>query len=201
VYVAGWEPETQVLVEKQGLAMKRSIRTAVVFFFLATPAGAQECKVKFAVAHWDGKALEIGLTADQAKFWNRERAKRYPTFCLDGTAPDYVVAWTERSSSAEIAKLTVRRGAGGSNAESVITVPLDEGGASAHYFIFDLSKQPAEVIRTGVGLRDAPAVLGSPLPTGSRPGDTVVDVSHLAATVPDPAEAMKNALDWLKKKH
>jgi hypothetical protein len=183
------------------MAMNHSIRIALVLFFLAIPAGAQECKVKIALAHWDGKALEIGLTAEQSKLWNREKEKHYPAFCLDGTAPDYVIAWTERTSSDEIKKLTVRRGAGGSNPESVITVSAVQNSDSAHYFIFDLSMEPAAVIHSGSGAKNSGTT--SERPTG-RPGITAekpLDTSRLSTSVPDPADAMKNALDWLKKKH
>jgi len=182
--------------------MNRSIQTAAILFFLATPSGAQECKVKFAVAHWDGKALEIGLTPDQSKFWGREKGKHYPALCLDGTAPDYVIAWTERTTSDEIKKLTVRRGAGGSDREKVITIAAGPSADSAHYFIFDLSKQPAVVVHTGAGGKESVSTAERPL--GERPGampDKPLDLSRLPTSVPDPAEAMKNALDWLKKKH
>jgi hypothetical protein len=180
--------------------MARNLSTFLLFFSIATCTSAQDCKIKFAVAYWDGRTLEVGLTFDQAKFWGREKAKRYPTLCLNGDQPDFVIAWTERTASDEIKKVAVRRGAGGSNAEKALTASLDQDATSAHFYIFDLSKQPAEVVRTGVGVRDAPPVLGSPLQTGSRPGEGVADVSHLAATVPDPVEAMRYALDWLKKK-
>jgi hypothetical protein len=80
------------LRRRAGLDMKHSTRTAAMLSLLATAAGAQECKVKIAVAHWDGKALEIGLAPEPSKFWGREKAKRYPALCLDGTAPDYVIA-------------------------------------------------------------------------------------------------------------
>jgi len=180
--------------------MNRSIRMALLLFFLATPAHAQECKIKIAVAHWDGKSLEIGLTADQSKFWNREKAKHYPTFCLDGTAPDYMIAWTERTSSDEIKKLTVRRGAGGSNPEAVVPNPTGQTADSAHYFIFDLSKQPAVVIHSGSGAKDSGTTPERP---AERPGlaERPLDTSRLSSSIPDPAEAMKNALDWLRKKH
>jgi hypothetical protein len=182
--------------------MKYSIQTAAILFFLVIPAAAQECKIKIAVAHWDGKALEIGLTPDQSKYWTREKGKRYPTFCLDGTMPDYVIVWTERTSSDEIRKLTVRRGAGGSDPEKVITLAAGPSADSAHYFIFDLSKEPAVVVHTGAGAKESVSTAERPL--GERLGpmpDKSLDISRLPNSVPDPAEAMKNAFDWLRKKH
>jgi hypothetical protein len=184
-----------------GLAMDRSICIALTLFFLATPSHAQECKVKIAVAHWDGKALEIGLTADQSKFWSREKTNHYPTFCLDGTAPDFIIAWTERTSSDEIKKLTVRRGAGGSNPESVITVSAVQNSDSAHYFIFDLSKEPAAVIHAGSGAKSSSPVPERSMERQGMAAERPLDPSRISASVPDPADAMKNALDWLKKKH
>lgn len=181
--------------------MNHSIRIALVLFFLAIPAGAQECKVKIALAHWDGKALEIGLTADQSKLWNREKEKHYPAFCLDGTAPDYVIAWTERTSSDEIKKLTVRRGAGGSNPESVITVSAVQNSDSAHYFIFDLSKEPAVLIHAGSGAKSSSPVPERSMERQGMAAERPFDPSRITSSVPDPADAMKNALDWLKKKH
>jgi hypothetical protein len=182
--------------------MKRSIQTAAILSLLATAAGAEECKVKITVAHWDGKALEIGFTSEQSRFWNREKAKRYPALCLDLTAPDYVIAWTERPSSDEIRKLAVRRGAGGSDPEKIISIPAGPSADSAHYFIFDLSKQLAVVVHTGAGAKELVSTAERPL--GERPDampDKPLDLSRLPNSVPDPAEAMKNALDWLKKKH
>jgi hypothetical protein len=183
------------------LAMKRTTLIAIIFFFLATPASGQECKVKIAVAHWDGKALQIGLTADQSKFWTGEKAKRYPAFCLDGTAPDYVIAWTERTSSDEIKKLTVHRGAGGSNPEAAISDPTGPSADSAHYFIFDLSKDPGVVIHSGSGSRDSGGVPERPIEKGGIAAERPLDTSRISVSVPDPAEAMKNAVDWLKKNH
>ena len=182
--------------------MKRSIQTAAIIFLLATLAGAEECKIKIAIAHWDGKALEIGLTPDQSKFWIGEKAKRYPTFCLDGTVPDYVIVRTERTSSDETKKLAVRRGAGGSDPEKVITVSPGPGAESTHYYTFDLSKQPAAVIHTGTGAKDSPTSAERPTTSrGTSVSQRALDTSRLSSTFPDPAEAMKNAFDWLKKKH
>jgi hypothetical protein len=62
---------------------------------LAVSAGAQTCKVKIAVGYTDGEKTEIGFTAEQKKFWEREGAKHYAGFCLDAREPNYLILWTE----------------------------------------------------------------------------------------------------------
>lgn len=178
----------------------RTLSTFLLFFSIAICTSAQECKIKIAVAHWDGKTLQIGLTPDQAKFWNREKAKRYSRLCLSGDQPDYVIAWSENSSTGDLTKLPVRRGAGKSNPEAPISIPVERLGDAAHYAIYDLSKTSAEAIHSGVGSREASAPAEPPMGRITNMPEPKLDVSRTSTSIADPAEAMRNALDWLKKK-
>ncbi|MGH9711707.1 MAG: hypothetical protein ACRD5M_00175 [Candidatus Acidiferrales bacterium] len=172
----------------------------MIILLLTTPVNAQQCKSKIVVAYWDGMALQIGLTGDQAKFWGREKTKRYPALCLDGKAPDYVIAWTDRASTVELRKTAVHRGTGGSDPEKVIAASASQAGDSAQYFIFDLSQDPAQIIHTGSGAKSSPIVAEQPPGLDLKPLDKGIDLSRTTSTAPDPVEAMKNALAWLKKK-
>jgi hypothetical protein len=66
--------------------------------------------------------------------------------------------------------------------------------AKANYWILDLSKNPAAVIRTGQGYRQMPTGLG----VANSPGEKV-NAQDMSSTVADETEAMENALKWLKK--
>jgi hypothetical protein len=179
----------------------RPLLSAMLFLlFLAPSVSAQACKVTFAIAHWDGKTVQVGLSPDQAKFWNREKAKRYSGLCLSGYEPDFVIAWSENSSAGDLTKLPVRRGAGKSNPEAPVSIPLERLGDAAHYAIYDLSKTSAEAIHSGTGSRQASAPAEPPMGRITAMPEPNLDVSRTSTSIADPTEAMRNALDWLKKK-
>jgi len=181
--------------------MGRPVYAPLILLLLAAPAGAQSCKFKIAFAYWDGKTLQLGLTPDQAKSWAREKTKRYADFCLDGSSPDYVIAWTDRGSALDLSKLVLHRGIGGADPEKSINVDEGMAGATASYVVFDLSKDPAAVIHSGSSSMSAPATLESPPRSPAKPMDRGLDVSRVSVSAPDPADAMRTALNWLKKKH
>ena len=68
-------------------------------FALAAPA--QDCKLKFSVVFSDSKDLQIGLTADQKKMWDKDGAKKFKGMCLDDKNPDYIILWNQGMSGAE----------------------------------------------------------------------------------------------------
>jgi hypothetical protein len=66
--------------------------------------------------------------------------------------------------------------------------------AKAEYWILDLAKQGAPVIRAGQGYRVMPTGLG----VANGPGEKA-NAQDLSSTIADPTEALENALKWLKK--
>jgi len=178
---------------------------------------AQDCRIRFSVTYADGKDLEVGLTADQTKFWQHEAEKHYKGLCLDTEKPEYLIYWTEDMSGDVLVQSTVqdlnryRRAAAstgirryGAEGATLRVLPNPIVREAAYYYVLDLSKQAPEVIRKGVGSQDRPAETSrsSRVSGGSA---TVVrsqemHAGDLSKTIADPVAAMKNALDWLKKK-
>jgi hypothetical protein len=179
-------------------------------------ATAQECKVKFAVAYADGKTLQVGLTAEQKKFWDREGVKHFKGMCLDAKEPNYIILWSEGLSGAESAQAGIdqfNRGRATGQTASTPTNPnpdksstTDSGLISgttyirpsqevrerADYLILDTSKTPFAIVRKGQGYQDVP------VGRANQPGESA-KASDMASTIADPAAAMENALKWLKK--
>lgn len=201
--------------------MKGRLFVAAAPYLLLCGLGtAQECKLKFAVAYTDGKALQIGFTEDQKKFWEHDGAKKFKGMCIDAQKPAFLILWSEGLSGAEINKAAVdnfnRGRATGQNASgaagstdsaskgsttdsgwtdrSVYIRPSSVVRAKADYWILDTSTNPYSMIRKGQGYRDVPVGLGQQ----NRPGQSM-DASDLASTIADPVNALENALKWLKK--
>jgi hypothetical protein len=190
---------------------------AVILLLWPTVSRAQDCKIRFSVAYSDGKDLQVGLTADQTKFWQHEAGKRYKGLCLDEEKPEFLIFWTEATAGDVLVQSVaqdlnrVRRAASatsirhyGTEGSTLLVLPNNVVREAAYYYVLDLSKQPPEVIRKGAGAQDRPAE--SSRSTRISGGSTTVAHSHemntadLSKTIADPAAAMKSALDWLKKK-
>ena len=146
--------------------MFRKALTLVLFFASFPPfIAAQECKTRFVVVYTDGKNSQIGLTADQKKFWDREGAKKFKGICLDYKEPNYIILWTAGLSGEELTKVNLDKinltrtqgqssftSAGGSSTTSsrdsyMVSESLYLGTSStvrgrADYWILDTSKNP-----------------------------------------------------------
>ena len=190
----------------------------IAAFLAAWPflLAAQECKVKFVVAHSDGKAMQVGLTPEQKKFWDREGAKHFTGMCLDAKEPNYIILWSEGLSGAELAQSSLdqfnRGRATGQNSTTPVNPNADKTSTTdssqtsgtayirpsqeirekADYWILDTSKTPFPVIRKGQGYQDVP------LGHANQPGESA-KASDMASTIADPVAAMENALKWLRK--
>jgi hypothetical protein len=174
---------------------------------VAMVAQAQDCKLKFSVAYTDGQAIQVGLTPDQKKMWDHDGAKKFKGLCLDDKAPDYIVLWNQGLNGAELAKASVdHANVTLSTGEYINTTVSNSSVNSAYhyvrpssavrgkalYFILDTSKKPFPMIHQGEGYQDVPHDV--------RKGvDQSMDASDLASTIPDPVDALSNALKWLKK--
>ncbi len=178
----------------------------------------QDCKVKFAVAYTDGKQVQPGLTQDQKKYWGKEGAKKFKGMCLDLAKPDYVVLWAAGISGKELSQVAIanfnrNQETGESTTatrqtywsktstsdERSLTAAVylkDWSGirGKAEYWILDLSKDPAVMVREGQGYQDVPAGINTRAGQGEK-----VNAEDVASTIPDPVAAMENALKWLKK--
>jgi hypothetical protein len=196
----------------------KPLRYVLALILLLWPAAgrAQDCKIRFSVAYSDGKDLQVGLTADQTKFWQHEAEKRYRGLCLDVEKPEYLIYWTENISGDVVVQSAVqdlnrvRRAAPsttqrfGPEGSTLRVLPNPVVREAAYYFVLDLSKQPPEVIRKGTGSQDRPAetskssrVSGGTATVGRS---QEMNAGDLSKTIADPVAAMKSALDWLKKK-
>jgi len=170
---------------------------------------AQDCKLKFAVVYNDGKALQIGLTPEQKKMWDRDSVKKFKGLCLDDKNPNYFVLWSEGLDGAELAKVSLDHfnnlrstgevpGSGTSvknfsmMSNTIHIRPSSQVRARADYFVLDASTSPYAVVRQGQGFQDVPQ--GGT----NHPGQTA-KTSDVASTISDPAAALENALKWLKK--
>jgi len=195
----------------------------VLFVFLCaivscTESVAQECKAKFAVGYTDGKQMQSGLTPEQRKYWEKDGAKKFKGICLDFAKPDYLILWSIGVSGKELAESSVgnfNRSRETGQATSTPNQAINDKAsttdsrwmdstifvrsssmvrAKADYWILDLSKQPAPVIRNGQGYTELPSGMG----VANRPGEKV-DAQDMSSTIPDPTVALENALKWLKK--
>jgi hypothetical protein len=196
--------------------VKRLVCVAALIVSGPVLAAAQECKVKFAVAYADGKALQVGLTAEQKKFWDREGAKHFKGMCLDAKESNYIILWSEGLSGAESAQAGIdqfNRGRATGQTASMPTNPNPDKSSTtdsrlisgtayirpsqevrekADYLILDTAKTPFAVVRKGQGYQDVP------VGRANHPGEST-KASDMASTIADPAAAMENALKWLKK--
>lgn len=181
-------------------------------------AQAQDCKVKFAVAYAEGKQIQPGLTQDQKRYWEKEGAKKFKGMCLDLAKPDYVVLWAVGVSGKELSQVAIanfnrNQETGESTTatrqtywsktstsdERSLTAAVylkDWSGirGKAEYWILDLSKDPAVMVREGQGYQEVPAGINTRAGQGEK-----VNAEDVASTIPDPVAAMENALKWLKK--
>jgi hypothetical protein len=189
--------------------MRRTLCLTILLAGSPFLLAAQECKLKFVVAYNDGKTLQVGLTPEQKKFWEREGAKHFKSMCLDSKEPNYIILWSEGLSGAEAAKAAIDQfnrvrntgeapGPTSTDTNSslmsatIYIRPLGSVREKADYWILDTSKAPYPVIRKGQGYQDVP------FSRVNQPGESV-KASDVASTIADPVAAMENALKWLKK--
>jgi len=211
----------------------------LISIFLSAPSWAQDCRIRFSIGYSDGKKIQMGLTHDQTRFWQRDSEKVYSGLCLDWTKPSYAIIWTESLSGEgavesvvqELNRITTvapskpnksvgqldaaeRNTLGGMDPVTVGRLSRDPSSTivvsnqmvheAAYYYILDLSKQPPAVVRKGIGERYRP--IQPTKSTAQSRGNTAVETgqesnpSDFATTIADPVAAVKNALDWLKKK-
>lgn len=181
---------------------------------------AQDCKAKFAVGYTDGTKTQTGLTPEQRKYWDKEGSKKFKGMCLDFAKPDYMILWSVGVAGKELVESGVGNfnrnretgesttGAGTSAASTAKNATTDsrwtdstlyirassQVRAKADYWILDLSKSPAPVIRTGQGYRTLPNGMGAASGHGEK-----VNAEDMSSTIADETEALENALKWLKK--
>jgi hypothetical protein len=196
---------------------KPSLGLLVLLFFFPLASPAQDCKAHFSVAHSDGKTIQPGLTAEQSKFWQQNGEKKYKGMCLDEEKPQYLILWTEDLVNGQISQAItddlnrVRRAPSstgirnqGTEKASVNAIPSASIHETAYFFVFDLSQDPAAMLYKGKGETARPLVAtqSSRNSRGSTvvKGNEQVNASDFSRTIADPVEAMKNALEWLKKK-
>jgi hypothetical protein len=189
--------------------IRKSIALSVFLLVTTSVLLAQDCKLKFSVAYNDGKALQVGLTPEQRKFWDHDAAKKFKGMCLNDKEPNFIILWSDGLNGAELAKASIDHfNAVRSTGEyagtdinlhgslSANTVYFRQSSAiraKAEYLIFDAAKTPYVVIRQGQGYQGVPLS-----PHANQPGQKV-NAEELASTIADPAAAMENALKWLKK--
>jgi hypothetical protein len=170
---------------------------------------AQECKAKFAVVYTDGKDQQVGLTPEQKKMWDHDGPRKFKGMCLDDKAPDFIILWNNGFNGSELAKASLDRAnvilSTGQNPNPTTTTtqasvtsayhyvrPSSQVQGKANYFVLDTSKKPYAVIHQGQGYQDVPGDVKSGV-------DRSVNTSDVASTIPDPVDALENALKWLKK--
>ena len=187
--------------------LRKACALAGFLSFAALFSAAQDCKLKFSVVYSDGKDMQVGLTTDQKRMWDRDAAKKFKGMCLDDKSPDYVILWNQGLTGSELAKASVDHVnvllSTGENATTRTTNssltsayhyvrPSSQVRGKADYFVLDASKKPYAMIHQGQGYQDVPR----DVKTGV---DKSVNTSDLASTIPDPVDALENALKWLKK--
>jgi hypothetical protein len=177
----------------------------------------QECKARFSVAYTDGKTTQPGMSADQLKFWKQNAEKKYKGLCLDDEKPQFLLVWSDALENAHISQgITddvnrIRRAPSSTNTRSQGTEKSSMRAISsasihdtAYVFLFDLSQEPAAMVYKGKGeaARPLEAAGSSRTSRGSTVvrGNESVSASDFSRTIADPVEAMKGALEWLKKK-
>ncbi|GEM_PF-3259385 len=187
--------------------LRKFLFVAFLFSTGALIAPAQDCKLKFSVAYTDGKTIQVGLTPDQKKMWDLDAPKKFKGMCLDDKAPEFIVLWSQDLNGAELAQTSVdHANVLLSTGETPTTTTAQASMTSAYhyvrpssqvrgkalYYVLDTSKKPYPLIRQGEGYQDVPR----DVKTGV---DNSVSAADIASTVPDPVEALSNALKWLKK--
>ncbi len=187
--------------------LRKALVVSLLLVCAALLTPAQDCKLKFSVVYTDGKTMQVGLTQDQKKMWDHDAAKKFKGLCLDDKAPDIIILWNQGLNGEELVKAGMNRyntlfaegtyGATaatyGSIASAHITVRADsEVRGKASYYILDNSQKPAAMIHQGEGFQDVP------MGNSTRTHGTI-SPSDAASTIADPAEALSNALKWLKK--
>ena len=197
---------------------KRSLVIVATLAGILGGAQAQDCKAKFAVAYLEGKQIEPGLTQDQQKYWDKEGAKKFKGLCLNVAKPDFVILWTVGVTGKESAEVAVanfnRNQEAGESTTAIRTTYWGRTGTTndraltgasyvkdwsgirgkAEYWILDLSKNPAAVLREGQAYQEVPGGINTRVGQGEK-----MSADDLASTIPDPVAAMENALKWLKK--
>jgi len=185
-------------------------RIFLLFLFLVSTAPflcGQDCKLKFSVVYTDGKDLQLGLTPEQKKMWDRDSSKKFKGMCVDEKAPDYIILWNEGLNGSELAKASIDHAnvvlSTGQNpttttAQSSVTSayhyvrPSSLVRGKANYSVLDTSKKPYVMVHQGEGYQD--------IPRDVRTGiDKSVNASDVTSTIPDPVDALESALKWLKK--
>jgi hypothetical protein len=203
---------------KEGALAGKLLAVISTGFALAGALHAQDCKAKFAVGYTDGKKMQTGLTPEQRKYWEKDGVKKFKGMCLDFGKPDYFILWSVGISGQELAEAGVENFNRARETGQATSTPNPTGTektsttdsrwvdstlfvrassqvrAKANYWVMDLSKTPAVVIRAGQGYRQLPAGMG----VASSPGEKV-NAQEMSSTVPDETEALENALKWLKK--
>jgi hypothetical protein len=199
--------------------LRKKIFVVVVgWAILCGVSQAQDCKMKFAVGYTDGTKMQTGLTPEQRKYWDKEGTKKFKGMCLDFAKPDYMILWSVGVAGKELAESGVGNFNRSRETGQATSVPNQAGSdktsttdsrwtdstlfirsssqvrAKAEYWVLDMSKSPAQVIRTGQGYRQLPSGMG----VASSPGQKV-NAEDMSSTVPDETEALENALKWLKK--
>jgi hypothetical protein len=187
--------------------LRKALVVSLLILCAALLTPAQDCKLKFSVVYSDGQSMQVGLTQDQKKMWDRDATKKYKGLCLDDKAPDIIILWNQGLNGEELVKASMNRfntlyaegtyGATaatyGSVASAHIAVRADsEVRGKANYYLLDNSQKPAAMIHQGEGFQDVP--IGNS--TRKRGAITPEDA---ASTIADPTEALSNALKWLKK--
>jgi hypothetical protein len=209
---------TERISIEEGPLIRKLLAATSTVFALAGALRAQDCKAKFAVGYTDGKKMQTGLTQEQRKYWDKEGGKKFKGMCLDFGNPDYFILWSVGLTGQELAESGVGNFNRARETGQSTTTPNPTGTAKisttdsrwtdstlfigqssqvrakANYWIMDLSKNPATVIRAGQGYRLLPEGLG----VANSPGEKV-NAQDMSSTVPDETEAMENALKWLKK--
>ncbi|HUL34851.1 MAG TPA: hypothetical protein VL128_13285 [Candidatus Eisenbacteria bacterium] len=164
---------------------------------------AQECKLKFSVAYTDGKSIQVGLTSEQKKMWDHDSPKKFKGMCLDDKSPSFIILWNQGLNGSELAQTSLdnfnsarttdaKNNGPTAGSATFYVVPSRQVRGKAIYFILDTSKKPYPLLHQGEGYQDVPQG------TQNSPGETL-STSDLASTIPDPVDALSNALKWLKK--
>ena len=187
--------------------LRKALAVSLPLLCAALLTPAQDCKLKFSVVYADGKTMQVGLTQDQKKMWDHDAAKKFKGLCLDDKAPDIIILWNQGLNGAELAEGSVDRinnilatgeTATTTTRQSSVTsayhyaIPSSQVRGKANYLILDASKKPYAKIHQGEGYQDVPRDVKTNI--GSS-----MDASDFASTIPDPVEALSNALKWLKK--
>ena len=187
--------------------LRKALAVSFLLCSTALLAHAQDCKLKFSVVYTDGQTMQVGLTQDQKKMWDRDAAKKFKGLCLDDKAPDIVILWNEGLNGEELVKAGMNRfntlyaegtyGATAATYGSVASAHIvvhanSEVRGKANYYILDNSQKPAAMLHQGEGFQDVP--IGN-----STRKHGAISPEDAASTIADPTEALSNALKWLKK--